>query len=361
MQIQRRMIAAGAIAAITVTAASCARDSGAAENHPRTAVVNDTSSSAPLATIGGERLTLSDLRGKIGLQLDQLDIAYRRARDKLIVSALDTAIRERLFAAEAQKRGKTVDQLVAAELPGGSATPSDVEIAGWYKENQARLNGRTLDQLRSQISDLLQKQRQSEAVQKLEQRLRDEQKVVMSYEPLRLQFANEGAPTLGAKDAPVTLVEFSDFQCPYCQATAPVLKQVEAKFGSKVQVIYRQFPLSSIHPFALKAAEASLCANDQGKFWEMHDAMFADQTKLAVTDLKQTARRLGMDGKKFDGCLDGGQHVERVQNDEKEGQRVGVNGTPAMFINGRYVEGGSVAYPVLEAAIQKELSRTKGQ
>jgi protein-disulfide isomerase len=356
---QRRMIEMGAVAALVITAGACARDSGATENHGRASVASDTSSSAPLATIGGERVTLGDLRGRIGEQLDQLDIAYRRARDKLIVSALDSTVRERLFAAEAQKRGKTVEQLVTAELPGGSATPTEVEIAAWYKDNEARLNGRPLDQLRGQIADLLQKQRQDEALQKLEQRLRDEQKVTTTYEPMRLQFANDGSPALGAKDAPVTLVEFSDFQCPYCRAAAPVLKEIESKFGNKVRVVYRQFPISSLHPFALKAAEASLCANDQCNFWEMHDAMFSDQSKLAVTDLKQTARRLGMDGKKFDGCVDSGHFVEHVQNDQREGQRVGVNGTPAMFINGRYVEGGSVPYSVIEALIQKELARTK--
>jgi protein-disulfide isomerase len=129
-----------------------------------------------------------------------------------------------------------------------------------------------------------------------------------------------------------------------------------------VRIVYRQFPLTNLHPFAFKAAEASLCANEQGMFWQMHDAMFADQQKLSVTDLKQTARRLGMNGKSFDACLDSGRYVEQVQNDQKEGSRIGVNGTPAMFINGVAVEGGAVPYSVLEAAIQKELeSRKSGQ
>src|SRR6185369_13194511 len=164
-------------------------------------------------------------------------------------------------------------------------------------------------------------ERRTAAAKKLEQRLRTELRVAVAYEPFRLQFDNEKAPTLGKSEAPVTLVEFSDFQCPFCQAAAPTLKRVEQNFGDKVQIVYRQFPLTSIHPFAFKAAEASLCANEQGKFWEMHDAMFEDQTKLGVSDLKQTARRLGVDGKKFDSCIDTGRYVERVQNDQKEGQR----------------------------------------
>jgi len=121
--------------------------------------------------------------------------------------------------------------------------------------------------------------------------------------------------------------------------------------------VYCQYPIESLHPFALKAAEASLCANDQGKFWQLHDAMFADQTRLAVNDLKLTARRLGLDGTEFDNCLDSGRHAAQVQNDLKEGQRVGLTGTPTMFINGIIVDGGAVGFSVLEGLIEHELSR----
>lgn len=309
-----------------------------------------------LATIGTEKVTLADLRSRAGEQLDQLDMQYRRARDQLVGSALDTVIRERTMAAESKKTGKTADELLLATM-NGSTTPTDVEVTAWFNENQARLNGRSLDQVRSQIVDLLTKQRRSEASNTLDQRLRKEQNVTVAYEPFRLTFVNTGAPTLGKPDAPVTLVEFSDFQCPYCQAAAPVLKQVADKFGDKVQIIYRQFPIPSLHPFAFKAAEASLCANEQGKFWALHDAMFADQKKLAVSDLKATAKQLGLNANKFDACLDAGRYVEQVQNDQREGSRSGVNGTPAMFINGRYVEGGSVPFTTVEALINKELAR----
>jgi protein-disulfide isomerase len=174
-----------------------------------------------------------------------------------------------------------------------------------------------------------------------------------------LTFDNGPAPTLGPENAPVTIVEFSDFQCPYCRGFAPTLKSIKKDFGDKVRIVYRQAPIASIHPFAFKAAEASLCAQEQGKFWELHDLMFAEQEKLAVADLKKKARTLGMDGKKFDSCLDTGRTVERVQTDMAEAQRVGVNGTPAAFVNGIELKGGSVPYDVVAAAIQKELRRDK--
>jgi len=189
-----------------------------------------------LATIGTEKVTLADLRSRAGEQLDQLDMQYRRARDQLVGSALDTVIRERTMAAESKKTGKTADELLLATM-NGSTTPTDVEVTAWFNENQARLNGRSLDQVRSQIVDLLTKQRRSEASNKLDQRLRKEQNVTVAYEPFRLTFVNTGAPTLGKPDAPVTLVEFSDFQCPYCQAAAPVLKQVADKTHGQSRVV----------------------------------------------------------------------------------------------------------------------------
>jgi len=352
----RLPLGAVALALLVASQVGCANKSDARENAKPAAVSSAFPLPDPLATIGDEKITLADVRTRVGDQLDLLDMQYRRARDRLVGAALDTIVRTRLLDAETKKTGKTPEDLLVAEL-SGSVDPSDIEIKAWFDDNQERLGGRSLDQVRSQIVDLLRKERRNEAEKKLEDRLRAEHRVTVAFEPYRLQFKNDGAPTLGPKDAPVTLVEFSDFQCPYCRMTAPTLKQVAQKFGDKVQIVYRQYPIPSLHPFALKAAEASLCANDQGKFWDLHDAMFADQTKLGVSDLKQTARRLGLDGKKFDACLDSGRFVEQVQNDLREGNVVGVNGTPTMFINGTVVDGGSVGIGVLEALIKKELSR----
>jgi protein-disulfide isomerase len=350
-------------ASLLVSAAlgGCARDGAAKTAKTQSegsAPLADSGGSGVLATIGDEKITLADVRARTGEPLDQLEGQYRRSRDKMVGAALDSIVHERLVAAEVKKTGKTAEQLLAAEMTGG-ANPSEVEIAAWYNDNQSRLGGRTIDQLRSQIADYLTKERRAEGERKLEQRLRDAAAVTIAFEPYRARFTNDGAPTLGAKDAPVTMVEFSDFQCPYCASAAPTLKQVAAKFGDKVQIVYRQYPITSIHPYAFKAAEASLCAHEQGKFWELHDLLFAEQQKLTVSDLKEKARRLGLDAKKFNGCLDSGRYVEQVQNDEAEAKRVAANGTPSIYINGVYVEGGSVPFSTLEVLIQKELSRAK--
>lgn len=309
-----------------------------------------------LATVGDEQVTLADIRARVGDQLDQLDMQYLRVRSTTIEGALETVLRERVLLAEARSRGMSVDELVTAEA-GSSLEPSDLEVEIWYQENRGRLGGRPLDEIRSQIVDHLRDERQREATSKLEARLFEERKVVIHFEPARIALNNDEAAFLGRADAPVTLVEFSDFECPYCSQFAPTLKRLSETFGDDLRVVYRQFPIPSLHPGAFKAAEASLCAHEQGKFWEMHDLMFAETNRLAVSDLKEKARRLGMDGRRFDSCLDSGRYVEQVQNDIQEGSRAGVNGTPALFVNGVRLEGGAVAYETAAAAIRKELAR----
>jgi protein-disulfide isomerase len=182
---------------------------------------------------------------------------------------------------------------------------------------------------------------------------------MINLQPYRVALDNAGAPARGSDDAKVTLVEFSDFQCPFCGRFFPTLKQIEQKYGDSVRVVYRQYPIPSLHPNAFKAAEASLCANDQGKFWDMHDVMFQEQNALTVSELKQKARRIGLDGRKFDDCMDTGRHTEQVQNDMRAGSRVGVTGTPALFVNGIPIDGGAVPLATVVQAIDQEFARVK--
>ena len=349
------------LAGFTLSAALGACRESAATPESKAAPSREASSDpqAVLATVGDEKVTMADVRNRAGDQLDQLETQYQLAKSRIVRTALDSILLDKTINAEAKRTGKSVDELIAAEAGAEGLTPSEANVAAWYQANPNRTSGRTLEQLRPNIVELLRAERRRDAANKLQARLAAERKVAVTYDPYRLQFNNDKAPSLGKSDAPVTLVEFSDFQCPFCQGAVPTIKQVEKKYGDKVRIVYRQFPIPNLHPFALKAAEASLCANEQSKFWEMHDAMFADQKKLAVSDLKQTARQLGIDGKKFDACMDTGRYVEQVQNDQKEGQRAGVTGTPAIYLNGTPVEGGSVPFSVLDAAIERELARAK--
>ena len=157
-------------------------------------------------------------------------------------------------------------------------------------------------------------------------------------------------------DAPITLVEFSDFQCPYCARLAPVVKRIAGEYPGQVRLVFRQFPLRSIHAHAQKAAEASLCAFDQGRFWEMHDALFAEIKKLEPEDLTARAKKLNLDLEAFNQCLHSGKYAAAVQQDLEDGMAAGVSGTPAVYINGRVLKG-SKPYDGIKKVIEEELQR----
>jgi protein-disulfide isomerase len=153
-------------------------------------------------------------------------------------------------------------------------------------------------------------------------------------QPPVYEVATRGYPSIGPENAPVTIVEFADFQCPYCAQSASTLNQALARYPGKVRVVFRNFPLS-FHTYAQKAHEAAECANEQGKFWQYHDVLFANQGALGVDDLKRYAAGVGLDGERFSQCLDTGKYAEKVRKDYEEGARYNVRGTPTFFINGK--------------------------
>jgi protein-disulfide isomerase len=317
----------------------------------------DSASSGLLATLGGERITLRDVRREVGDELDQLTTRYEQDRYRLTDGALQTMVRERVLRAAAKEQGRTVDEVLLTEA--GSIEPSDADVTGWYQANKERLGGQSLDDLRSRIVDFLRTERKRAAVVKVEQRFIEAGRLAIYLEPYRVRLHNDGAPSIGPANSPVTLVEFSDFQCLFCRGFVPTLKRIEDVYRSRVRIVYRQYPIPSLHPFAQKAAEASLCANEAGKFWEMHDLLFQEQDRLSVDDLKAKATRLGIDRPKFDACLDSGRLASRVAEDVREGTRAGVAGTPALFVNGVVVDGGAVGFDALAKAIDAELARAK--
>jgi protein-disulfide isomerase len=176
--------------------------------------------------------------------------------------------------------------------------------------------------------------------------------------PPRTEIATAGFPARGPATAPVTIVEFSDFECPFCGRLFPTLKAVENIYVDRIRIVYRQFPLRRIHPLAEKAAEASLCANEQGRFWEMHDSLFGDQEHLTVDALKARAVSLKLDTAAFNACLDSGREAAAIDKDIAEGTKAGVTGTPAMFINGRMLVGAQ-PFAAIQAIIEEELQRKK--
>jgi len=313
------------------------------------------------AVVSGETITVSEVEAAAKSSLQQVDlqlIQCQRQAEQSRFDALDAAlkgmVRQHMLEKEAAKAGQTVEEYRAAELDNNVPEVTDEDVQAFFDENKARIGNRTLEQIGPQIRQYLEQQAQQQAEESFYSNLEAKYDVSYKLEPPRVEVAADG-PAKGPADAPITIVEFSDFQCPFCSRVTPTLEQVTENYGDKVRLVFRQFPLG-MHPNAPKAAEASLCAQEQGKFWEMHDAMFGDQNALGVPQLKATAAKLGLDGEQFDQCLDSGKYEDAVAADMKAGAEAGVTGTPAMFINGQMVSG-AVPYDQLSAVIDAELQR----
>jgi protein-disulfide isomerase len=304
-----------------------------------------------VARINGKAITEAELKANSKDTFDQLEREYRQKQHEIMESQLHQLVQDRVLDLEAAASKKTKDQLLAEIKP---AEVTDADVDKFYEENKAQIP-RPKDQIAPQIKQYLAQQRQSEAREKFYGTLEAKYKAEYLMEPIRVEVAAAGPAKGGPAGAPVTIVEFSDFQCPYCSRLNPTIDQVMSKYGSKVRLVFRQFPLP-MHQNAAKAAEAALCANEQGKFWEMHDSMFKDQAALAVDALKTKAAGLGLNAQAFNSCLDSGKEAAAVKADMKAGQEAGVNGTPAMFVNGRFISG-VVPASQLSQVIDEELKK----
>lgn len=304
-----------------------------------------------IASYSGGTITLKQVDEKISGQLKQMD----KKKLELRQQTAEQMVLEALVKAEAAKAGQTDEQWLKANIESKIPPPSDAEILKVFEENKARMPpGSTVESMREQIIGFLQQDQRREAAGKLFDEIKTKANYKLLLEEPRVQVAAVG-PARGPDSAPITIVEFSDFECPFCSRVVPSIDEVVKTYGDQVRVAFRQFPLN-IHPRAQKAAEASLCAHEQGKFWQMHDLMFGDQKKLEIADLKSKAGSLGVDQAKFDACLDGGKYASQVSADMADGQKAGVTGTPAIFINGRFVNG-AVPYGDLAKIIDDELMR----
>ena len=315
----------------------------------------DSSKSEPLAEVNGETITTEELNRALGAKLAKLEEQIYDLKRR----ELDSLIEQRLFAQEAAKRKLSVAALLDAEVTAQVGLVTEKEIEDFYQANKSRMRGDDTD-IRQKIRAFLQQQKLNARREAFVESLRSEGRVVVRLQPpiaIRVQVSTEGAPIRGAAEAPVTIVEFSDFECPFCKQTNPTLKQLLERYPGKVRLAYRDFPLDSIHPQARRSAEAARCARDQGKFWEYHDVLFTQSPQLALEDLRRYAVQVGLDVTKFDGCLAAGVHKATVQRDLDEGNRLGVTGTPAFFINGRTLTG---AQPLEAFArlIEQELAST---
>jgi len=318
------------------------------------------------AVIGGESITSRDVRLLAAEALDGLEHARlrfeadsRKQEHEIVQDTLNGMITDRVLRMESEARGVTVDDLLASEVESGVLEPSESEIQNVYQANLQQLINLPRAEGLARVRQFLVQQSYDVALVDYVEGLRETFGVESRFGPYRVDVETAGYPSRGPEDAPVVMVEFSDFECPYCRQTLPVLEAIEDAYAGQIRFVYRQFPLTDIHPRAQKAAEASLCADDQGEFWAMHDLLFAEPIELEVASLKIKAEALGLDRQAFDACLDSGKYSERVAGEIREGFSLGINGTPTVIINGRPLTGAQ-PYEAYATVIEEELARPAG-
>jgi protein-disulfide isomerase len=316
--------------------------------------------SNPAAIVNGEPITEAELNKAAAAELAKLDTmrfsseaALNKTKLEILHKTLNGLIQNKLLAAEAAKRSQKVEELINVEIESNVIKPSDDDLKEFYELNKAQIPI-PLEQAKPQLRDFIIEQQRSQYRNMLLRSLTKTYGVKVLIEPLRVEVASAGFPSHGPANAPITIVEFADFECPHCGRMFPILKEIEKNYADKIRVVYRQFPLSHIHPNAQKAAEASLCANAQQRFWEFHESLFTNQKELSVAALKKRAVDLKLDTAAFNTCLDSGAQAAAVAKDFEDGDKAGVGGTPTLFVNGRHYTG-DVDYAELRAFLEDEL------
>jgi protein-disulfide isomerase len=312
-----------------------------------------------VAILDGQPVTFGDVQKEQGGKLTQAELKALTELYETRRGAVEEYVTKRLIDAEAKAKGETLEQWYEKDILAKVPAPSEDEMKKFYEQNKSQMGGQAYDQIKERIASYLKQQKGREQLTKAVDELKTKHGVQITMpSPVlpRVEVAATG-PSRGPDKAPVTIVEFSDFQCPYCGREFPVVERLMKEYDGKVRLVFRHFPLD-FHPYAQKAAEAGACAADQGSenFWKLHDKMFGNQQKLAVDDLKSYAKEIGVDSAKFDKCLDSGEKRGLVNADEKAGQQAGVSGTPAFFVNGIFING-AVPYEQFKETVDRELNK----
>jgi protein-disulfide isomerase len=310
----------------------------------------------PLADVNGDAITAEEVDAALRPQISKLEEQiYHLKRDRV-----EALIRDRLLAQEANRRGTSVHALLDAEVTTKVGLVTEQEVEQFYQANKSRITGDEA-KAREQIRSGLQAQKLAMKREEFVRSLRSKANVVtyLQAPPVsRIEVGVAGAPVKGSAEAPVTIVEFSDFLCPFCRSVQPTLGEIARRYGDKVRFVFRDFPIEQLHPGARNAAQAARCAGDQGKFWPYHDVLFEKPLQGGPNDLVAYAREVGLDTATFEACLSSGKHGRDVQKDMEDGAQLGINGTPAFFVNGRSIVGAQPMETFVQV-IEDELSRRK--
>lgn len=312
-----------------------------------------------VATVDGEPIRAEAL-GAVAKDAEREALhTYCREVHRIRQATTRRAVDDHLLARAARTKGVATDQLVREYLDANVQHPEASEVDAFYAANKSE-QAPPLELVRGQVEEAMIKERSQATYDALLEELRKAAKVETKLPDIRPPAYELGAAdhtaTFGPADAKVRIVEFSDFECPYCSRAAEAVTAVKKRFGDQVQFSYRHFPLS-FHPVARPAAELSQCALEQDKFWEVHDQLFDNQHALSVEGLRTMAQDAGLDMGKLDECLASGRAGQQVDRDLAKGQEIGVRGTPSFYIDGRPFDGGTSPEDLV-AAVQEALGES---
>lgn len=301
-------------------------------------------------------ITEKEVHDLIKVQLKAAENKYAMDIYDLKSQAAEKILQDRLLAAKAKAAGKNEQDIIKEEVLDKVPAPTDAEVKEFYDKVKAQnpkippMN----DAIKGEIINQLKRQKAAPLFQALLLKLKEDAKVEVLLSAPRVNVTASGT-SKGPKDAPITLITLSDYECPYCGRAEETVKEVLKAYPGKIKLVFNDFPLP-MHSHAQKAAEAAHCAEDQGKYWEMHDKLFSNQQALAIADLKGYAKGLGLDTAKFDKCLDSGEKEKMIKDSVAAGEAQGFSSTPMFFVNGVMIQGAQ-PLSVFKATIDRELAK----
>ena len=352
--------------------AACAMDGQTAPSAPKTAPASAPAATAPaqlpgtatdpntvVATWNGGQITYGELATATGGQVKKLEIDYLQNKFDLESGSLEQMIDEKLIEAEAKARGMDVAALKKAEISDKATKPSEQDITQTMELMKRRMAGQPDDKVKAQTIQMLQGRAEQERAEAFLAELKTKyaSKTTLPFPDLpRVDVSKDDDPVRGNPNAALTVIQFAEFQCPYCGRAKDTVDKVLKNYDGKVNMVFRDYPLG-FHDRAIPAAIAANCAGAQGKYWEMWDAMMTNQRALSDTDLEGYATKSGVPNMDtWHQCLRDPAQVEEVRKDMTDGETAGVTGTPAFFINGVMISGAQ-PYEKFSSIIDRELAK----
>jgi protein-disulfide isomerase len=304
-----------------------------------------------LVEAGDVKITRAELEKREANRLAPI----RQQEYQLLRQAASDMMAERLLDKEAAARGVSRDALLK-EIDAKAEAPAQAEVISIFDQNKQRLPaGMTEDEAKQEIQERLRQRNVSQARTKYKEDVLARSGLRIHLDPPRTEVVIPAiAPATGPDQAPVTIVEFSDYQCPYCQKAEPTVQEVLSRYPGKIRLVHRDFPLDN-HQRALPVSRAAYCAGEQGKFWEYHRNVYSKPTDFSDEDLKKRAGEVGLDAAAFGTCYASNKHDETIRGAAGQGSSLGVTGTPTFFINGRMLVGAQ-PFEAFRAIIDEELA-----